>query len=37
MTRTGGEWGGGDGMEIGVNVLWEFFLYTLEPYKYVTD
>lgn len=37
MTRTGGEWGGGDGMEMGVNVPWEFFLYTLEAYKYVTD
>ena len=24
-------------MEIGVNVPWEFFLYTLEAYKYVTD
>lgn len=37
MTRIGGEWERDDGMEIGVNVPWEFFLYTLEPYKYFTD
>ena len=37
MTRIGGEGERGDGMEMGVNVPWEFFLYTLEPYKYVTD
>ena len=36
-TRTGGEWERGDGMEIGVNVPREFFLYTLEPYKYFLD